>query len=63
MKEVRLLDDFDLAGLAIEPKDRDDLGRGNVEAALEGLVVMPTDVPETFDLGLFWAYVAAAHDS
>ena len=55
---MRLLDGFNLA---IEAKDRNDLGRGDVEAALEGIVVMPANVPESFDFGFFGAYVAAAH--
>lgn len=46
MKEVQLLGDFDLAGLAIEAKDRDDLDRGDVEAVREGIVIMLAEVPK-----------------
>ena len=55
------IDEFNFPRGAVQAKHRDDLGRGDIEAPAEGIAVMPAEVPEALDLGLFRAYVAATH--
>ncbi len=54
-------DEFNLAGIAINPRDRNELRPGNVEATLEWIVAEPTDMPKTLDPEIFKAYVATTH--